>query len=385
MFFCSTFPKIYSRPSEQLPGCVQRLTLDQLVIVGWRMSQLSVALVFGGRSAEHAVSIKTASTIHKALAALGHEVHCVGIDKEGNWRYHSAFSSFPDCVDTGAPYVTIQPGKRKLFVHVRGRPPSELTIDLLYPALHGRWGEDGTIQGLAQMCALPCVGAGVLGSAVSMDKDFAKRLLKANGISVVPWLVLRTLRSWGHIVEALGNDSLFLKPASSGSSVGVFRVRSAAEYAHAFAVAVQLDAKVLLEPEVRGREIECGVLEVDGELVVSELGEVMPVAGHDFYSYQAKYEAQCGENLRVPCDLPLNVKTEIQKISKAAFRCLGLDGFARVDFFYTSEGAVIINEVNTLPGFTDSSMYPKVFECVGYTPEKIIAALLSSAMKKSRA
>lgn len=192
MFFCSTFPKIYSRPSEQLPGCVQRLTLDQLVIVGWRMSQLSVALVFGGRSAEHAVSIKTASTIHKALAALGHEVHCVGIDKEGNWRYHSAFSSFPDCVDTGAPYVTIQPGKRKLFVHVRGRPPSELTIDLLYPALHGRWGEDGTIQGLAQMCALPCVGRVSWGRRFQWTKTSPSACSKLMGLaSSLGWYCAR--------------------------------------------------------------------------------------------------------------------------------------------------------------------------------------------------
>ncbi|MCO7516185.1 D-alanine--D-alanine ligase [Pseudomonas guariconensis] len=344
------------------------------------MKQIVIALVFGGRSAEHAVSVRSASVIHAALMSLGHHVHCVGIDQEGNWRYHGDSKDFPAAVDLNAPVVSIRPGQRTIMFVADDHSVVEVKLDLLFPALHGRWGEDGTIQGLAAMCNLPCVGAGVLGSAVSMDKDVAKRLIQSSGIIVAPWVTLNTMQSWEELVERLGSTTLFVKPASSGSSIGVSRVSSAEAYAQAFAVAAQMDHKILVEAEVCGREIECGVLELKEGLVVSELGEVIPGDGYDYYDYQAKYDGIGGASLCIPSSLSLELIVRIQSLSKQVFRCLDLKGYARIDFFLANDSSIILNEVNTLPGFTDSSMYPKMFEYSGYPLARLVSELVNFAM-----
>ncbi|CAG8867951.1 D-alanine--D-alanine ligase A [Pseudomonas fluorescens] len=212
-----------------------------------------------------------------------------------------------------------------------------------------------------------------------MDKDFTKRLLKEAGISVTPWMAAQAMPAWSSVVQALGHV-VFVKPASSGSSIGVSRVTNAEEYTRAFTEASRSDIKVIVEAEVCGREIECGILEVNGELVASELGEIIPLGKHRFYDYKAKYEDEAGARLCVPCCLPAEIKSEMQRLSKQAFECLGLEGLARVDFFLREDGSVVLNEVNTLPGFTSISMYPKMFEFSGYPLKKLVAQLVRSTV-----
>ena len=212
-----------------------------------------------------------------------------------------------------------------------------------------------------------------------MDKDFTKRLLKDAGISVTPWMAVQAMPAWPAVVQTLGSI-VFVKPASSGSSIGVSRVTDAGEYTRAFAEASKFDSKVILEAEVRGREIECGILQVGGELVASELGEIIPLGKHRFYDYNAKYEDEAGARLCVPCCLPAELKSQMQRLSKQAFDCLGLEGLARVDFFLREDGSVVINEVNTLPGFTSISMYPKMFEYTGYSLKKLVGQLLRATV-----
>ncbi|MFJ4054518.1 D-alanine--D-alanine ligase family protein [Pseudomonas sp. NPDC089743] len=347
------------------------------------MKQNVIALVFGGRSSEHSVALRSASTIHAALMALGHRVHCVGIDREGSWRYQGEPGQFPGEVDLSAPLISIRPGNPSLSYTTHGSDTVEIAIDLLFPALHGRWGEDGTIQGLAAMCGLPCVGSGVLGSAMSMDKDVTKTMVQSSGLVVGPWRAMNFMRPWEELVECLGSSTLFVKPANSGSSIGVSKVSNALEYAEAFAIAACQDTKVLVEAEICGREIECGVLELEGGLMASVVGEILKKEGHGYYDYQAKYDCNSGADLRVPCLLPPDIVERIQALSVQAFRCLDLKGYARVDFFLTEGGSIILNEVNTLPGFTSSSMYPKMFECSGYPPVKLVGALVEYALSSA--
>ncbi|MGE8051176.1 D-alanine--D-alanine ligase family protein [Pseudomonas monteilii] len=344
------------------------------------MKQIVIALIFGGRSDEHFVSLRSAATIHAALIALGYQVHCIGIDQGGSWRYQGQPSTCPDGVDCTAPVMSICPGRRSLSYVAEGQCVEEVEIDLLFPALHGRWGEDGAFQGLAVMCGIPFVGAGVLGSAVSMDKDVTKRLLKFSGFAVAPWMAMRSMRPWAEVVEYLGGTTFFVKPATSGSSIGVSRVRNASEYARAYSVASQIDKKVLVEAEVLGREIECGVLESVSGLMASALGEIVTSEGKGFYDYSAKYDMAGGAGICVPCQLPELIVGSIQELSKKAFMCLELTGYARVDFFLKNDGTIILNEVNTLPGFTSASMYPKMLECSGLPLCKLIAKIVEYAL-----
>ncbi len=331
------------------------------------------------------MSLRSASTLHAALVALGYRVHCVGIDREGNWRYQGDPREFPGAVDQSAPLISIRPGHPSLTYTAQGGDGIEIVIDLLFPALHGRWGEDGTIQGLAAMCGLPCVGSGVLGSAMSMDKDITKKVAQSSGLVVGPWLAMKHMHPWKEVVEYLGSNTLFVKPATSGSSIGVSRVSNALEYSEAFAIAAQYDTKVLVEAEICGREIECGVLELEEGLVASAVGEIQKKQGHEYYDYQAKYDSSSEASLQVPSSLPSDLVEHIQSLSVQAFKCLELEGYARVDFFLTEKGEVILNEVNTLPGFTSASMYPKMLEHSGYPLVKLVGALveytLSSASK----
>lgn len=344
------------------------------------MKQIVIALIFGGRSTEHFVSLRSAAAIHTALLALGHQVHCIAIDQEGTWRYQGQPRACPGEVNCAAPVVSLCPGRRSLTYETNGQRAVEVDIDLLFPALHGRWGEDGTIQGLAAMCGIPCVGSGVLGSAVSMDKDITKRLLKFSGVAVAPWMAMRTMRSWDEVVECLGSTTLFVKPATSGSSIGVSRVSNASEYAQAYAVAARIDTKVLVEVEILGREVECGVLESAGGLLASVVGEIVTKEGQRFYDYQAKYDVADAADIRVPCQLPQSIVSSIQELSKKTFRCLELTGYARVDFFLRNDGTVLLNEVNTLPGFTSTSMYPKILECSGFPLPRLVGEIVDYAV-----
>lgn len=330
------------------------------------MKQNVIALIFGGKSAEHAVSLMSARSLYEALTSSGYRVHCVGIDIAGVWHYQGQPREFPDEVDTAAPVLTLQPGRPVLIYSDAGSALKEIAIDLMFPALHGRYGEDGAIQGLGAMCGIPCVGSGILGSAVAIDKDMTKRLVSAAGIKVAPWVAGHEMWPWRYLVESLGGEVLYVKPATCGSSIGVARVTCEAEYREAYAAAQRLDPKVIVEKEIKGREIECGILESDGRTVASPPGEILPASGYDFYNYDAKYSTHQPSTLLVPSPVSSTLSARIQSLSLEVFRCLGLQGLARIDFFLLDD-EVILNEVNTLPGFTGASMYPKVFEAAGFS------------------
>jgi D-alanine-D-alanine ligase len=259
-----------------------------------------------------------------------------------------------------------------------------LRLDAIFPVLHGPNGEDGTVQGALELADVPYVGAGVLGSAVGMDKDVAKRLMRDKGLPAVPFVALsrRDSVDFAAVAAELGPD-VFVKPANMGSSVGVSRAQNAEEFARACAQAFRFDTKVLVEKSVPGaREIECSVLEYPtGEIKASPLGEIVPAASHGFYSYDAKYLDADGALLRIPADLPASVAERTQALAIETFRVLACEGMARVDFFVEPgrDGDVFVNEVNTLPGFTAISMYPKLWEAGGLPQDKLMEILIAHA------
>jgi D-alanine-D-alanine ligase len=359
-----------------------------------------VGLLFGGRSAEHDVSRLSAANILRALDPNRYDVIPIGIGRDGRWRLcdrgNGAGTGAPALeIPEAAPEIALIPGgggEIVLLDAASAARPARLGVDLVLPVLHGPNGEDGTVQGALELAGIPFVGSGVLGSAAAMDKDFSKRLLREGGIPIVPFLAITSRSPTGYeaAAEALGSGELFVKPANMGSSVGVSRVRSAEEYARASAHAFRYDEKLLVERSVAGaREIECSVLEYpSGELRASPPGEIVPAAAHGFYTYDAKYIDPNGARLRAPAELPPALAERIGALALASFRTLGCEGLARVDFFLESRRAaqhleeIFVNEVNTLPGFTAISMYPKLWEAAGLSQEALMDVLIAHALAR---
>ncbi|MCG7504372.1 D-alanine--D-alanine ligase family protein [Mesorhizobium retamae] len=351
-------------------------------------SKLRIAVLFGGRSAEHDVSIMSASNVVKAIDTSKYEVVPIGVSRDGRWYLAELDhdGTLPKAVAGHGMEVALLPGgKGRLVAIAPGGLASELPrVDVLFPILHGPFGEDGTVQGLAEVADLPYVGCGVLGSASSMDKDVAKRLMREAGIPVAR---ARTAYvgeppSFSAIAAELGLP-LFVKPARQGSSVGVSKVESAEQLDIALAEAFRHDRKVLIEEFVAGREIEFAVLEQpDGSLFVSLPGEIVPAADHRFYTYEAKYLDADGAVLRVPADLPETATARLQEIARAAFLALGCESMARVDFFMRADGRVLVNEVNTIPGFTNISMYPKTMAVSGVSYFELVDRLIEHAVAR---
>ncbi len=357
-----------------------------------------VGLLFGGRSAEHDVSRLSAANILRALDPNRYEVIPIGIGRDGRWMLcdigNGAGTGAPSLdIPEAAPELALIPGGGGEIVvldRASASAPARLSLDLIFPVLHGPNGEDGTVQGALELAGVPFVGSGVLGSAASMDKDVSKRLLRESGIPVVPFLAI-TARDHPSFLQAtamLDSHELFIKPANMGSSVGVSRARSAEEYAHACAHAFRYDEKLLVERSVaRAREIECSVLEYpSGEIRASPPGEIVPSASHGFYTYAAKYIDPEGALLRAPAGLPPDLAERIRDLALAAFRALGCEGLARVDFFVDPHRAdfVFVNEVNTLPGFTAISMYPKLWEAAGLSQPDLMDILIAHALARHR-
>jgi D-alanine-D-alanine ligase len=359
-----------------------------------RMSQprKTIGLLFGGRSAEHDVSKLSAANVLRALDPERYEVVPIGIDRNGRWLLCESGNGagtgamsleIPD----GAPRVVLVPGGGGELVVLDGAAGPR-RLDAVFPVLHGPNGEDGTVQGLLELADVAYVGSGVTGSAVGMDKDVAKRLMREKGLPIVPFLALTRHDpvDFAAASAALGMPDVFVKPANMGSSVGVSRARSAEEYAKACAHAFRFDEKVLVERSVGGaREIECSVLEYpDGDVKASPLGEIVPAADHGFYSYDAKYLDADGALLRIPADLSPEAAARTRALAVETFRVLGCGGMARVDFFVEPAGEqrVYVNEVNTLPGFTAISMYPKLWEAGGLTQQQLMDVLVAHALAR---
>jgi len=348
-----------------------------------------IGILFGGRSAEHEVSVRSAKNILEAINKEKYEVVLIGINKEGQWRLKktselSLLSEGSNITrlnreDEGAVLI---PEEREgnLFPFLSERELKK--VDVVFPVLHGPYGEDGTIQGLLELANIPYVGAGVLGSAVGMDKDVMKRLLREAGIPVVKFLAFNrnSLKEidFGRVRDELGLP-LFVKPANLGSSIGMNKIKKKEQFQPALKEAFQYDNKILIEECIKGREIECSVLGND-DPVASLPGEILPQ--YEFYSYEAKYLDEKGAILEVPAKLSPELVGEIQNLSLRVFEIMCCQGMARVDFFLKNNEEIIVNELNTIPGFTRISMYPKLWEVSGIPYSELIDRLIQLALQR---
>lgn len=343
-----------------------------------------LALLFGGRSTEHEVSVMSALNVIRAIDPDHFEPVPIYIDREGVWRLSSFDGTRLNRPEAG-PRLALLPGGGGAMIAVDGETVTSLpSIDLLYPLIHGQNGEDGSLQGLARVARLPLVGCDILGSATTLDKDVAKRLLRDGGLPVTPWVVIRrdAVPAFAAVAAELGLP-LFVKPASQGSSVGVSKVETEADWRAALDKGFACDRKLIAESFVRGREIECAVLEdADGTLTVSRPGEIAPAAKHGFYSYDAKYIDKDGAALKVPADLPADLEAALRDAAASAFRAAGCDGWTRVDFFVRADGSFVVNELNTIPGCTDISMYPLAMQASGLPMRRVIDALVRQALAR---
>lgn len=329
---------------------------------------ITVGLFFGGRSAEHEISLRSAATIHAALREAGYRVLPIGVERSGAWRYMPlASAAFHEAVDPHACAVTLAPDGTGQFLACDGSDATLPRIDVAFPALHGPFGEDGCLQGVFETFGVPYAGAGVLGGAVTMDKEFTKRLLTQAGLPIVPWRLHRRgvpLPTWQAMTESLG-PRLYIKPASLGSSIGTAPADDEAAFGRALGGALAHGDKVLIERRVIGRELECGVLETEGGPVASVVGEILTGTEDAFYDYDTKYSAGSTATVDVPAHLDDATSRRIRTMAVDAFQVLGGRGLARVDFFLDAHGQLFINELNTLPGFTSISLFPRMFEASG--------------------
>jgi D-alanine-D-alanine ligase len=352
--------------------------------------RLRVALLFGGRSAEHDVSVISAGNVFRALDPARYDTVPIGITRSGVWLLSSLNDgAFPAAVPKSGPRVALVPGGAGQLAILSetdaATPDVSRSVDVVFPVLHGPFGEDGTVQGAAEIAGVPYVGSGVLGSAAAMDKDVAKRLMRDSGLPIARFLSFAQgdAPSFDAVAAELSRP-VFVKPARLGSSVGISKAGTREEFVKAIAEAFRHDRKILVEEYVRGREIECGVLEgEDGSLTASPPGEIVPSNRHGFYTYEAKYLDEEGAAIKVPADLAPGVSEKVRKLSIEAFRALGCAGLARVDFFLCEDGSLVINEVNTLPGFTNISMYPKVMEALGISYAELVDRLIRHALARA--
>jgi len=345
--------------------------------------KIKVGIFFGGKSAEHEVSLQSARNVYKAIDKERFEPVLIFIDKDGRWflvgNDEKVFMEEEARKD--GKEVVFPVGRKGLLVKIDGGEISK--IDVAFPVLHGTFGEDGTLQGLFELANVPFVGASVLGSSVGMDKEATKRVLRDNGIPIADFVVVKRDKetpSYNNVAEKFGTP-FFVKPANMGSSVGVYKVEREEDYKKAIDGAFLYDNKIIIEEFVKGREIECSVLGNENPKS-SKLGEVIPQK--DFYSYDAKYISEDGAELVVPVELEKEAEKKMRKVAVSAFSALYCEGFARVDFFLKEDGSVIVNEINTIPGFTKISMYPKLWEVSGLSYPKLITYLIGLAIKKHK-
>ena len=350
--------------------------------------RVRVFLLFGGRSAEHDVSTVSALHVLRALDRSAYDVTPIGITREGRWLdLSSAVAALdpssvqalpsPDAVDVADAADAVGPAGLPVIAHAADQGPV-----VVLPLLHGPMGEDGTVQGMLELAGVPYVGAGVLASAVCMDKPTAKRVLEAEGLPVVPWVSARRHRAGDGLVarvESVLGYPVFVKPANLGSSVAVSRARDADELRTAVRTALEYDEYVLVEEAIRGREIEVAVLGNE-DPVASVPGEIRP--SHEFYDYSDKY-VESGAGLVVPAELSPSQAKEVCKLAVQAYEALRVDGMGRVDFFFEEGGrGFLVNEVNTIPGFTPISMYPRLWEASGVAFPELVQRLIELALAR---
>ncbi|GAA1926378.1 D-alanine--D-alanine ligase family protein [Streptomyces durmitorensis] len=363
-----------------------------------------VAVVFGGRSSEHGISVVTAGAVLRAIDRTKYDVLPIGITTDGRWALTADDPDRMAITDRQVPNVDalaesadggvvmpLDPNNREVVYSEPGSVPKALgEVDVVFPMLHGPYGEDGTLQGLLELSGVPYVGAGVLASAVGQDKEYMKRVFTSFGLPVGPYLVIRP-REWDRdqegarkkIAEFAGDHGwpLFIKPARGGSSMGITKVDSFEGLDEAIEEARRHDPKILVESLLRGREIECGVLEFEDGPRASVPAEIPPVQSHDYYDFEAKYiDSTPGI---VPAPLTPEQTAEIQRLAVDAFEATSCEGLVRADFFLTEDGQFVINEINTMPGFTPISMYPQMWEASGVSYPELVDRLVQAALNRS--
>jgi D-alanine-D-alanine ligase len=353
--------------------------------------KIRLGILFGGKSAEHEVSLISAKNVIEALDPQKYDVFLIGIDKTGEWHLRDRYAYLlnaddPKLVQLNEPKGSLalvpKQDRNELVSYFDNQLQESLPLDVIFPVLHGTYGEDGTVQGLLKLANIPFVGAGVLGSAVGMDKDVMKRLLRDAKIPIAKFLTLHDYNkgrlTFEDAVEELGLP-FFVKPANLGSSVGISKVKNKVEFELAIANAFLYDRKILIEEFVPGREIECSVLGND-DPVVSLPGEIIP--NHEFYSYEAKYLDQEGAHFKTPVELPADTIEKMQQMAIDSYRTLCCEGMARIDFFLKENGDLVVNEINTIPGFTKISRYPKLWVASGLSYAKLLDRLIELAMER---
>ncbi|GGU43496.1 D-alanine--D-alanine ligase family protein [Streptomyces lavendofoliae] len=362
-----------------------------------------VAVVFGGRSSEHAISVVTAGAVLRAIDRDKYDVLPIGITTDGRWaltadepeRMAIADRALPTVADLtesdeGSVVLSVDPGSREVVYSEPGAVPKALgDVDVVFPVLHGPYGEDGTLQGLLELAGVPYVGAGVLSSAVGQDKEYMKRVFVSFGLPVGPYEVIRP-REWEQNPSAARERivgfaaehgwPLFVKPARGGSSMGITKVDDVSGLEDAIEEARRHDPKVIVESLLTGREIECGVLEFEDGPRASVPAWIPPVTDHDFYDFEAKYiDSASGV---VPAPITPEQTAEIQRLAVAAFEAASCEGLVRADFFLTDDGEFVINEINTMPGFTPISMYPRMWQESGVSYPDLVDLLIRAALRR---
>jgi D-alanine-D-alanine ligase len=359
-------------------------------------SRIKIGVLYGGRSGEHDVSLCSAASVVSALNSSKYEIIAIGIDRDGKWYVqdkpeivpHKDFGQVLSLKKRGTWLVNHFEQGNKLFLYNMGNSGEKVVVDIVFPVLHGTFGEDGTLQGLLELARVPYVGADVIGSAVGMDKDVAKRLLREAGISIVPYLTINQ-QQWQNnqksimeiAIDKLGLP-LFVKPVCTGSSVGVKKVKEQVSFPEAVDFALQFDTRVIIEKAIDCREIECAVLGNEPP-AASVLGEI--ISSHEFYSYEAKYIDPKGAIPKIPAQIEAYLADLIRKLAVAGYLALGCSSMARVDFFLDKKtNEFYVNEINTLPGFTSISMYPKLWEATGLKYSDLLDRLIALAQDRHK-
>ncbi len=357
--------------------------------------RIRVALLFGGRSGEHAISAATAAGVMKAIDRSKYDIVPIGITQAGQWvvasddpaEWELSSSRLPEVTASSGAEVVLSSGAALQVLEAGSVPAALGEVDVVFPVLHGPFGEDGTVQGLLEMAGVRYVGAGVLASAVGMDKHYMKLVFTGHGLPVGPYVVLGPRQQVDDVLDRVKEltPPLFVKPARAGSSLGVTRVDHVDDLAAAVEEARRHDPKVLIEQGIEGREIECAVLggRHGGPPRASVAGEI--VVDHDaadFYDFEAKYLARDQARTDAPADLPDGIAERVRELAVQAFEAIGAEGLSRVDVFVTPDGEVILNEINTMPGFTPISMYPKMWEASGLSYRDLIDELIQLALER---
>ena len=352
-------------------------------------SKIKLLILTGGPSTEHEVSLRSCKSITDTIDRSKYEITLVGIEKSGRWALldmNNYLESNP-----GEAFYKMKPSDREVSIGYKNGK-TQLTengqvvkeVDVVFPVLHGAYGEDGVLQGILRSCNVAFVGVDLMASAIGMDKDVCKRLWRDAGIPIAAYEVItlsdRSKYTYDLIRLRLG-DTVFVKPANAGSSVGVHKVTDAASFEYALNDAFLYDRKILIEEAVAGIEVECAVLGNESP-EASVVGEIKPT--HSFYSYEAKYVDEGGANIRIPAEISKSVSDLIRETAIKAYTAIGAEGLSRVDFFLRPDESIIINEINTMPGFTSISMYPKMWEATGLSFPDLIDRLISLGMERHK-